>query len=68
MEGKKLTSALWEWLMEMEQGKEVQSNLHPAGGAVVPWKKGLTSHPRAGALTRGVLLPEDTQWGYVPLQ
>lgn len=68
MEGKKLTSALWEWLVEMEQGREVQSNLHPAGGAVVPWKKGLTSHPGAGALTSGVLLPEDAQWGYVPLQ
>lgn len=72
MEDKNLTSTPWERFMELERGREVQSNLYPyqqvRGTLQKEQRQCLASHPSAGALTSGVLLPEDTQRGHVPLQ
>ena len=56
----------------MEQGREVQSGFYPyqrvCGTPQKEQRQRLASHPSAGALTGGVLLPEDAQRGHVPLQ
>lgn len=58
--------------MELEQEREVRSDFYPyqwvCGTLQKEQRQRLASHPSAGALTGGVLLPEDAQRGHIPLQ